>query len=127
MWGCLKYLIQTNTAKERALCDASLNVIIELNCEMRATVIARFTLSVTELLLPDNHELHLRIQKTALLRRSGTDGRINDSKTKFFLQYGVTKVIYLLTSSSSSEPDAKFQYSNVEDHLKNTMQLHVRD
>lgn len=88
-----------------------LMVLLKSNYEKSYTVITRFMPCVTEMLLPDNRELHLRIQKFPQLYRSGTDGRINDSKKKFLLQYGIAIVIYLLVGSSSSEPTAKFQYS----------------
>lgn len=74
-------------------------VLLKSNYERSYTVITRFVSCVTEMLLPDNHELYLRIQKFPQLYRSGTNGRINDSKPKFLLRDGIAIVIYLLAGS----------------------------
>lgn len=86
-------------------------VFLKGNYERSYTVITRFVSSVTEMLLPDNCELHLRIQKFPQLYRSGTGVRINDSKKNFLLWYAIAMLTYLLAGSSSAEPPVKFQYA----------------
>lgn len=87
-----------------------LMVLLKSNYERTYTVITRFVSCATEILLPDNRELHLRIQKFPWLYSSGTNGRINDSKNTFSLQYGIVIAIYLLVGSSSSESAARIRY-----------------
>lgn len=68
-------------------------VLLKRNYKRSYTVITRFMSSAAQMLLPDNHELHLRILKLPRPYRGGTNGRTNDSKPKFLLRYGIATVI----------------------------------